>query len=422
MTDVVEVLDSIMGSSKTNGIIKWIEENPNEKYLYISPLLSEVEIGGRIHSDLKIVSFETPSTEDSKTKSDDLLKLLQDGCNIACTHSLYLGMSAEHLKAVEDNKYVLIIDEEIDVIDGYNRYSKDDLEYLLQRGDITFDDKDGMISWVGGELGSHAKYREFMNLCNAKALYATRRNKAMMVTQLPIKLITSAKRVIVMTYMFKGNILDCFLKLKGIKTKPFTEFACVQKSKVEIRELIDLKELPRQLSKLSLTSTGYEKMTKSDCSVVANYIRSVCRAHKAKGEDVIYTFPKAKFTGDDRSKTRNKVTPKGYTTYTVVVQEEVDGVLVERKEKHPCWLYSGCRATNLYAHKWCLVHVYDRYPLQAVASYLDDFGYRIDNNTFALSEMLQWIWRSRIRKGEKITLAIGSKRMYNLFVNWLATD
>ena len=46
MAEFVEVLDSMMGSSKTTGIIKWIEQNPNEKYLYISPLLSEVEAGG----------------------------------------------------------------------------------------------------------------------------------------------------------------------------------------------------------------------------------------------------------------------------------------------------------------------------------------------------------------------------------------
>ena len=101
MAEFVEVLDSMMGSSKTTGIIKWIEQNPNEKYLYISPLLSEVESGGRIHKDLTTVSFETPSNDDV-TKSDDLLCLIKDGRNIACNNSLYLGMTKEHLKAIED--------------------------------------------------------------------------------------------------------------------------------------------------------------------------------------------------------------------------------------------------------------------------------------------------------------------------------
>ena len=43
MAETVEILDSIMGSNKTNGILKWIDSHHNEKYIYISPLLSEVD-------------------------------------------------------------------------------------------------------------------------------------------------------------------------------------------------------------------------------------------------------------------------------------------------------------------------------------------------------------------------------------------
>ena len=35
MAETVEILDSIMGSNKTNGILKWIDSNPNEKYIYL---------------------------------------------------------------------------------------------------------------------------------------------------------------------------------------------------------------------------------------------------------------------------------------------------------------------------------------------------------------------------------------------------
>ena len=58
----------------------------------------------------------------------------------------------------------------------------------------------------------------------------------------------------------------------------------------------------------------------------------------------------------------------------------------------------------------------------SVESYLQDYGYPISREVFALSEMLQWVWRSRIRKGEKIVLAIASKRMYSLFIDWLNKD
>ena len=119
----IEVLDSIMGSGKSTGIIKWIDDNPNQRYIYVSPLLSEVEQGGRLQQSLDKVSFETPNDK-GVTKGADMLRLLQDGVNISCTHSLYLNMTDEHFKHIYNNDYIVIIDEEIDVIGGFNVYSK----------------------------------------------------------------------------------------------------------------------------------------------------------------------------------------------------------------------------------------------------------------------------------------------------------
>ena len=76
MAETVEILDSIMGSNKTNGILKWIDSHPNERYIYISPLLSEVDYGSRLDTDLKNVTFEFPNTDydnNIKSKSDDFL-------------------------------------------------------------------------------------------------------------------------------------------------------------------------------------------------------------------------------------------------------------------------------------------------------------------------------------------------------------
>ena len=118
--DTVEVLDSIMGSGKTTKILEWIDSNPNVKYIYVSPLLKEVEEGGRIHTNLNKVSFETP-TNDNGSKSDSFLELLKEGVNVACTHSLYLGMTSEHFNLIAKHGYTVIIDEEIDVIESFDK-------------------------------------------------------------------------------------------------------------------------------------------------------------------------------------------------------------------------------------------------------------------------------------------------------------
>ena len=46
-------------------------------------------------------------------------------------------------------------------------------------------------------------------------------------------------------------------------------------------------------------------------------------------------------------------------------------------------------------------------------------GVSVDEDGFALSEMIQFIWRSAIRDGKEITLYVPSSRMRNLLLDWL---
>ena len=46
-----------------------------------------------------------------------------------------------------------------------------------------------------------------------------------------------------------------------------------------------------------------------------------------------------------------------------------------------------------------------------MAVYLEDYGFPVDDERFALAEFLQWLWRSRIRNGEPIKVCILPKRM-----------
>lgn len=422
MANKVEILDSIMGSNKTNRVLDWIDSNPNERYLYISPLLSEVDNTSRLATNLKHVSFEFPTTDDSDTKSDDLLAKLEIGANISCTHSLYLGMSEKHLDLIEKYGYIVIIDEEVGVIDAFKKYSTDDLAYLSANGDIEISDEDGMISWVGAELGKKAKYKQFYNLCKAKAVYATKRSDTMLVTQMPVELFTRAKRVIIMTYMFKGNVLDNFLKLKKVEVIPFTDVSPTTIDKQSIRDLIDLKPLDRKLLKLGMSVYAYGKMDKKGFDLISNYIRSTGLSVGAKAKDTMYTCPKD--ISPVEMKSGKRVAPRGFLTYKTDLVDEDGNIMLDAKGKPKtqdnfCWLHSGCRATNKYSYKWYLAHCYDRHPNLSVETYLYEYGSPIDKNVFALSEMLQWIWRSRIRNGEPIVLAIPNMRMHNLFLDWL---
>ena len=47
-------------------------------------------------------------------------------------------------------------------------------------------------------------------------------------------------------------------------------------------------------------------------------------------------------------------------------------------------------------------------------------GVPVYEDIYALSQMVQWMWRSRIRSGEPIHAFIPSSRMRGLFKQWLA--
>lgn len=406
--DTVEVLDSIMGSHKTTKILEWMDDNPNVKYIYVSPLLTEVEEGGRIHTNLKRVSFETP-TNDNGSKSDSFLELLKEGNNVACTHSLYLGMTSEHFNLIAKHGYTVIIDEELDVIESFDKYSISDLEWLYDNGIVGISEVDGMVSWIGDRylINESHKYYTLLCYCDAKALYTAKRSNSMMVTQLPVRLFECARRVIILTYMFKGNILDSFLKLKGIKSVTFTEVEVVSKSKSNIRNLITLIPPNSKLINYSMSSSWYKnKATSTNISDISKYIRNTCVSLKCEAVDVAWCVPKDRVVKTNRSN-KSLIAPKGYT---------------KTSGGEHCYLSAMMRATNLYRHKKVMIHCYDRYPHISVTSYLQDFGVAVDNQVFALSELLQWAWRGCIRDDQPMTLAIGSKRMYNLFKEWLEKD
>ena len=58
-----------------------------------------------------------------------------------------------------------------------------------------------------------------------------------------------------------------------------------------------------------------------------------------------------------------------------------------------------------------------------VKAYLQDYGLELDavpdDDQFALSEMVQWLWRTRIRNDQPIDVYILSSRMQKLLSSWL---
>ena len=63
------------------------------------------------------------------------------------------------------------------------------------------------------------------------------------------------------------------------------------------------------------------------------------------------------------------------------------------------------RATNEYRNRNALAYCVNRFLNPDYVKYFAEHGVEIDQDMFALSEMIQWIWRSAIREGKPIPVS-----------------
>ena len=79
----------------------------------------------------------------------------------------------------------------------------------------------------------------------------------------------------------------------------------------------------------------------------------------------------------------------------------------------------NARATNDYREKSGLIYLVNRFVNPFLNNLFAKRNIRIDQDAYALAEMLQWLFRSRIRNEEPINIYIPSSRMRNLLIKWL---
>jgi hypothetical protein len=91
-------------------------------------------------------------------------------------------------------------------------------------------------------------------------------------------------------------------------------------------------------------------------------------------------------------------------------------------EEMPSFLPMNTRATNRYADYWLCMYAINLYKNPMEVEYLNANGVNVDEDMFSLSEMIQFIWRGCIRKGEPMKVLILSERMRSLLVNWLSEE
>lgn len=410
MTKEIEVLDALPGCGKTYAILEMISKNQDKSWLYLSPM--KKEINERLPEEMDrfglrmFISQDKGKANEYKNMNLQVLDAMKEGKSVACTHNLMLRFTQEHIDLIKKHNYNVVCDEELDLIKGYNELKKGDVDFLLDNNHISISETDGKISFIS-EIATESRYGDVKLFADMGCLYAAKSRHDFLVVQVSPRIVEAANRFILLTYNYKGSIMDTFMSMHGFTSKPL--YLALKTSTTErvkqVANLITFIETPSvkkwQKRGSCLSATWWRNISDEDLTGLTKAVRSVITHQKAKSDTTMITFPKAHLGGYDGE----------YRTKKVL---KVDGI-----DSNVAYVQYNARATNDFEHKTLAIHLTNLYPMQPVLVYMQDMGYLCDRDSYALNTYIQWLFRGCIRKDRPMSVAIFSERMSVLFKDWL---
>lgn len=396
----IKIVDSAMGTGKTNWAIDYMNKNTDNNFIYITPYLDEVK---RIREKCSIRNFKEPINI-GNGKLDSLKKLIFKKYNIASTHLLFSYADDEVVELLKLNNYILILDEVMEVIEPL-KINKTDLK-LLFNDKLLILNEDYTLSWNKEFDDYDGEFKDIRIMAeHNRLIYYT---DTILMWRFPVDVFESFKEVWILTYLFDGQIQKAYYDMynKKYKYHSLSEFdLCEYNFDKEIvkkcKGLINLYEgnLNEIGEKDFSLSYSWYNTNKNNLQVLkllknhkSNYLKHIT---KSKSKEAMWTTYK-QFGSVDMS---DKMKDKNYNLKSFVAH--------------------NARATNLYKERFNLCYLVNRFLNPVYVNFFKEKNINIDLEKYSLSELLQWIWRSRIREGESINLYIPSKRMRNLLINWL---
>ena len=409
MKEKIKVIDSPMGAGKTSYLIQMIKRNTENKYMFITPFLDEVD---RIITTCKENKFLQPTNRAKNgSKLESLKKLVSKGKNVVSTHALFSIADEELIKLIKSQGYILILDEVMDVVSSAD-IKKSDIEMLFNENKIKVEEPYNKVIWLDEKYDG--KFNNIKNMANNDSLYYV--NKTLMVWSLPVSIFDCFEEVFISTYMFDAQIQKYYYDYFEMEYEYYHIERDINDYKIVKTISFDYDDEFKKKAKSLINIIDNEKLNAiGDSYGTGKYKTALSKTwyYKNKDNDLIKTLKK-NMTNFFRHYCEDKSELNMWTTFNDYKQ------LLKGKGYTKGFIPCNSRATNQYSHKKNCAYVINRYINPFYESFFTQRGITIDQDKYALSEMLQWIWRSAIRNNEPINVYIPSVRMRNLLVTFLS--
>lgn len=429
MTEVV-VHDWLPGTGKSSRMIEQINNsNKDQRWIVVTPFLKECHrYAGTIldpDSDTKQLpmrdgssviytgegcsasgrKFEHP-TSGYLSKVEHIEKLVNEGKDIVTTHAALKLFTPDTVKDVRDAGYRLVIDEELECIRPHP--VKAHRRKMLLNSGAVYEDEHGLLRWNAdypiddtkdADATGYSWDMQIKALCNNGSLVLIEDEKGerdLFMWEYPIEFLKSFDQIDVLTYMFEGSVFEKYLDFYGVN---HTTNKGVQLPSLpfDLINLVDSQKMNRIGDRENSFSAGEQRRNTKD-SVVAKTMRTNLSNFfnnstygKSKPDDRLWTCLDEAF---------NIFKGNGYT------------------KRH---IAQNTKAVNDYANTSQLAYVYNSYLHPEPYKYLKDRGEQFAPSLerFALTELVQWVYRSRVRCNGPINLYIPSGRMRGIFTDWM---
>lgn len=442
---MIYVVDAMMGTGKTSAAIQYMNDHSKDRrFLYITPYLKEME---RIRDACPDLKFACPTNRNKNSefnKSSDLIRLLRQHRNVATTHELYLRSGLETMEELALGNYTVIIDEIVDVFREPDCCSADiqiavDAGYLVPDAEhsgerFTFyvrSDKEYMAGedsrrGVFSGLFKNAEMRRLVGANDAPV------NQRYICWMLDRKLFTASVDTYVLTYLFDGSPMYAYFQYNHLHyisigvTKmsdgiyQFSNKRSVPEMAKHIREyinVVDHKKLNAVGEKeTALSKSWYDRQhkprEKPTDDAEENETADTTPAKTSGKEDGLDRLRKNMVNyfrniSGSSSDSRLWCTFKGYSGR------------IRDKGFYSSNVAWNLKATNEYANRTDLAFLVNVYMQKTMSDFFKSSGMHIDQDQYALSCLVQWVWRSAIRNGGKIQLYLPSKRMRRILDAWM---
>lgn len=398
----IKVVDSMANSRRTASIINMINRSRDDKrFIYIASSLAETEI---VASRCKEKHFKAPKDRGNKTKLDDLKNLMRNGSNIVSTHALFQNIDNELIDICKKEDYTLILDGVSEVIQEYYMSSYD-LKSILSEFAYTKEDTKQLV-WkerYKDYVGSFDKHKHFIDL---GSLVCYGNNSVCCL--FPIEAFRAFKRIYILTYRFDSrlqkyyfdyyNIPYSYMSIKGNSLRNYYLVDPEQESNHDEQNYANLINICKheKLNRIGESKTALSK---------AWYDSNKSRSYMRKLKNNIYNYF-LNITGHG-SQYNMWTTFKDY-------EEELRG-----KGYGKGFLPLNAKGDEGYSDKDCIVYPVNRYLNPFVKNFLLSNKINVDEDEYALTEMLEFIWQSGIQKEKNINIYVPSIRMRKLLENWI---